>query len=74
MYLSNLARPAAPGHRGARPAKQFSAQYESHRADEYQHFAPQGYQLIDPAKGTAAPIEVTMRRVAEDYQKRQSPK
>jgi hypothetical protein len=59
----------------AQPAKQFWAQYESRRAEMVANVAPQGYQLIDPAKGTARPpIEVTMRRVAEDYQKRQSPK
>lgn len=59
----------------AQPAKEWWSQYEAKRSEMVAHVAPQGYELVDAQKGTARPpIDVTMRRVVEDYKKLQAAK
>ncbi len=54
----------------SQPAKEYWSQFEAHRATEIANIAPQGYQIIDPAKRTARPpLDVTMRNVVDQYQK-----
>lgn len=54
------------------PAARLYQQYQDQRVTMEKNVDPQGYVLLDPAKGTArTPLEVTMRRVAEQYQAKQ---
>lgn len=46
----------------------YSAGYNAYKASSTAQIAPNGYELLDPAKGVArAPIDVVMRRVADQY-------
>lgn len=72
MYFDQYATNSRKQHMEAAPARAYWAAYETRRNEMLARVAPQGYELIDAQKATARPpLEVTMRRVIEDYQKRQ---